>query len=145
MRGGLTEKVEQDHVVRLHFTDVGKLPPPVLQFANVTFGYSKDHVLYRDVRAAVSASYRLSQGPRGISCWCSVKSCTGAHCCCMIQGGLRPKWIAGAALPYVAAAHTCLRSGCQATCLHNFSHDPYDSGALCHPASALQLTVPLAC
>ena len=49
VRGGLTEKVEVDHVVRLNFTDVGKLPPPVLQFSTVTFGYSKDAVLYRDV------------------------------------------------------------------------------------------------
>lgn len=49
VRGGLTEKVQGDHVVRLRFTDVGKLPPPVLQFADVTFGYSPDRVLYRNV------------------------------------------------------------------------------------------------
>jgi len=35
--------------VRLRFTDVGKLPPPVLQFADVTFGYSPERVLYRNV------------------------------------------------------------------------------------------------
>ena len=50
VRSGLTEAVKQDHVVKLHFTDVGKLPPPVLQFINVTFGYSPDRVLYSDVR-----------------------------------------------------------------------------------------------
>ena len=49
VRSGLTEKVQGDHVVRLRFTDVGKLPPPVLQFADVTFGYSPDRVLYRNV------------------------------------------------------------------------------------------------
>lgn len=49
VQGGLTEKVQGDHVVRLRFTDVGKLPPPVLQFADVTFGYSPDRVLYRKV------------------------------------------------------------------------------------------------
>jgi ATP-binding cassette subfamily F protein 2 len=49
VRGGLTEKVQGDHVVRLRFTDVGKLPPPVLQFADVTFGYSPERVLYRNV------------------------------------------------------------------------------------------------
>ena len=49
VQGGLTEKVQGDHVVRLRFTDVGKLPPPVLQFADVTFGYSPDRVLYRNV------------------------------------------------------------------------------------------------
>lgn len=41
---GLTEKVVDDKVVRLKFTSVGKLPPPVLQFDNVTFGYSPDKV-----------------------------------------------------------------------------------------------------
>ena len=38
--------------VRLFFTQVGKLPPPVLQFQNVTFGYSHAHVLYQNVRRA---------------------------------------------------------------------------------------------
>ncbi len=36
--------------VKLFFTDVGKLPPPVLQFQRVTFGYSPSQVLYQDVR-----------------------------------------------------------------------------------------------
>lgn len=49
VRSGLTEAVKQDHVVKLHFTNVGKLPPPVLQFINVTFGYSADRVLYSNV------------------------------------------------------------------------------------------------
>ncbi len=55
VRGGLTEKVQGDHVVRLRFTDVGKLPPPVLQFADVTFGYSPERVLYRNVSKALPA------------------------------------------------------------------------------------------
>lgn len=46
----MTEAVKQEHVVRLQFTDVGKLPPPVLQFINVTFGYSPDRILYENVR-----------------------------------------------------------------------------------------------
>jgi hypothetical protein len=54
VRSGLTEAVKQDHVVKLHFTDVGKLPPPVLQFINVTFGYSADRVLYSNVRTSTS-------------------------------------------------------------------------------------------
>ena len=49
VRGGRTEKVQSDHVVRLRFTDVGKLPPPVLQFADVTFGYSPERILYTNV------------------------------------------------------------------------------------------------
>ena len=39
--------------VKLFFTDVGKLPPPVLQFQRVTFGYSPAQVLYQDVRAGL--------------------------------------------------------------------------------------------
>nr|GFC70377.1 ABC transporter F family member 1 [Tanacetum cinerariifolium] len=34
-RGGLTEKVARDKVLVFRFTDVGKLPPPVLQFVEV--------------------------------------------------------------------------------------------------------------
>ncbi len=49
VRSGLTEAVAREHTVKLHFTDVGKLPPPVLQFINVTFGYSPDRVLYENV------------------------------------------------------------------------------------------------
>ena len=47
VRSGLTEKVEMDRVVRLKFENVGKLPPPVLQFQQVTFGYNKDKILYK--------------------------------------------------------------------------------------------------
>lgn len=49
VRSGLTEKVESDKVVRLYFENVGTLPPPVLQFTDVTFGYSKDKILYSNV------------------------------------------------------------------------------------------------
>ena len=49
VRDGLTEKVEADRVVHLNFENVGKLPPPVLQFSEVSFGYSRDRVLYRNV------------------------------------------------------------------------------------------------
>lgn len=63
VRGGLTEKVQSDHVLLLRFTDVGKLPPPVLQFADVTFGYSPDRVLYRNVSASVSCLYGCKSIP----------------------------------------------------------------------------------
>lgn len=47
-------------MVRLTFTNVGKLPPPVLQFSDVTFGYSKDKVLYSNVSAPLVASWTFS-------------------------------------------------------------------------------------
>ncbi|GJW95213.1 ABC transporter F family member 1 [Tanacetum coccineum] len=37
-RGGLTEKVTRDSVLVFRFVDVGKLPPPILQFPEVKFG-----------------------------------------------------------------------------------------------------------
>ena len=49
VRSGLTEAVAREHTVKLNFTDVGKLPPPVLQFIDVTFGYTPDRVLYEHV------------------------------------------------------------------------------------------------
>jgi len=51
VRSGLTEKVSTDSIVKIAFTDVPKLPPPVLQFSEVTFGYSKKHILYTKVNA----------------------------------------------------------------------------------------------
>ena len=49
VRSGLTEKVQSDSIVKIAFTDVPKLPPPVLQFSEVTFGYSPKHILYTKV------------------------------------------------------------------------------------------------
>ncbi len=63
VRGGLTEKVAVDRTVRLRFTNVGKLPPPVLQFTQVTFGYSADKV---STAAVLGCS-----GPP-VPLWCSL-------------------------------------------------------------------------
>lgn len=66
VRGGLTEKVENDKVVKLQFENVGKLPPPVLQFTEVAFGYSKDKILYRNVDFGVDLDSRIAiVGPNG--------------------------------------------------------------------------------
>ncbi|EIE26592.1 P-loop containing nucleoside triphosphate hydrolase protein [Coccomyxa subellipsoidea C-169] len=78
VRSGLTEAVKQDHVVKLHFTDVGKLPPPVLQFINVTFGYSPDRVLYSDVDLGVDLDSRVAiVGPNGAGKSTLLKLMTG--------------------------------------------------------------------
>jgi len=66
VRGGLTERVEGDRTVKLSFTDVGKLPPPVLQFADVAFGYSRDKILYANVDLGVDLDSRVAiVGPNG--------------------------------------------------------------------------------
>jgi ATP-binding cassette subfamily F protein 2 len=60
VREGLTKRVESDRVVKFQFTNVGKLPPPVLQFSDVTFGYSKDKVLYRNVDLGADLDSRVA-------------------------------------------------------------------------------------
>ncbi|XP_020112712.1 ABC transporter F family member 1-like [Ananas comosus] len=65
-RGGLTEKVVKDRVLVFRFTDVGKLPPPVLQFAGVTFGYTPDNLIYKDLDFSVDLDSRIALvGPNG--------------------------------------------------------------------------------
>ncbi|KAK9840983.1 hypothetical protein WJX81_003709 [Elliptochloris bilobata] len=78
VRGGLTEKVKADSVVKLFFTQVGKLPPPVLQFQNVTFGYSPSHVLYQNVDLGVDLDSRVALvGPNGTGKSTLLKLMTG--------------------------------------------------------------------
>ena len=43
---GLTKRVVSERSLNFTFTNVGKLPPPVLQFTNVSFGYPKCKNLY---------------------------------------------------------------------------------------------------
>ncbi|GMH36634.1 hypothetical protein BSKO_04507 [Bryopsis sp. KO-2023] len=66
VRGGLTEKVLNDRTITLAFENVGSLPPPVMQFQEVAFGYSRDKVLYRDVDFGVDLDSRVAiVGPNG--------------------------------------------------------------------------------
>jgi len=65
--GGLTEQVSKDKVLKLSFEDVGELPPPVLQFANVSFGYPGQPLLYRDLDFGVDLDSRIALvGPNGV-------------------------------------------------------------------------------
>jgi len=69
---GLTERVTTDRVLRLEFADVGTLPPPVLQFIDVSFGYNlpagakKGNFLYRHLDFGVDLDSRVALvGPNG--------------------------------------------------------------------------------
>ena len=78
VREGLTEKVETEKVVQFNFENVGKLPPPVLQFTEVTFGYSKDKVLYSNVDLGVDLDSRVAiVGPNGAGKSTLLKLMTG--------------------------------------------------------------------
>lgn len=77
-RGGLTEKVVRDKVLVFRFTDVGKLPPPVLQFADVTFGYTPDNLIYKNLDFGVDLDSRVALvGPNGAGKSTLLKLMTG--------------------------------------------------------------------
>lgn len=78
VREGLTEKVATEHVVKFNFENVGTLPPPVLQFSEVSFGYSKDKILYRGVDFGVDLDSRVALvGPNGCGKSTLLKLMTG--------------------------------------------------------------------
>ncbi|KAK7261313.1 hypothetical protein RIF29_27622 [Crotalaria pallida] len=77
-RGGLTEKVSRDRVLVFRFVDVGKLPPPVLQFVEVTFGYTPDNLIYKNIDFGVDLDSRIALvGPNGAGKSTLLKLMTG--------------------------------------------------------------------
>ena len=77
-RGGLTEKVSRDKVLVFRFTDVGKLPPPVLQFIEVSFGYTPDSLIYKNIEFGVDLDSRIALvGPNGAGKSTLLKLMTG--------------------------------------------------------------------
>jgi len=44
--GGLTEKVVQERIFTFRFLPCGEIPPPVLMFDQVTFGYTPEKLIY---------------------------------------------------------------------------------------------------
>jgi len=48
MEGGLTERVVQEKVFTFRFLPCNEIPPPVLMFDNVTFGYNSKRLIYSD-------------------------------------------------------------------------------------------------
>ncbi|ORX93405.1 P-loop containing nucleoside triphosphate hydrolase protein [Basidiobolus meristosporus CBS 931.73] len=65
---GLIEKVEPPPAFKFNFTDVPKLPPPVLSFDKVWFSYDgkEENSLYRDLELGVDMDSRIALvGPNG--------------------------------------------------------------------------------
>mmetsp|Transcript_13695 Transcript_13695/g.31143 ORF Transcript_13695/g.31143 Transcript_13695/m.31143 type:complete len:794 (-) Transcript_13695:15-2396(-) len=78
IRGGLTEKPEEEKVVNFKFTDPGHLPPPVLSFRDVSFGYPACEPLYTDVNFGVDLDSRVALvGPNGAGKTTLVKLMAG--------------------------------------------------------------------
>ncbi|RFU36242.1 hypothetical protein B7463_g54, partial [Scytalidium lignicola] len=60
------EAPESEYIVHFKFPDVEKLSPPIIQMTNVSFGYSKDNILLRNVDLDVQLDSRIGiVGPNG--------------------------------------------------------------------------------
>lgn len=72
MRSGLTEKVTEDKIFKFRFPDVTPLPPPVLQFTDVSFHYPATELnpnppyLFKGLNLGVDLDSRVALvGPNG--------------------------------------------------------------------------------
>jgi len=66
IEGGLTEKVQADATFVFSFDNVGTLPPPVLTFSGVSYGYSPQRILYKDLEFGLDLESRVALvGPNG--------------------------------------------------------------------------------
>ena len=66
IRAGLTEKPEEEKPLNFKFPDPGHLPPPVLAFHDVSFGYPGCEPLYSNVNFGVDLDSRVALvGPNG--------------------------------------------------------------------------------
>jgi len=66
VEGGLTEKVATDKIFTFSFYPCGSLPPPVLVFNDVSFGYSPQKLIYKNLDFGVDLDSRIALvGPNG--------------------------------------------------------------------------------
>jgi ATP-binding cassette subfamily F protein 2 len=78
VRGGLTEKVVTMGEWNFDFNDPGTIPPPVLQFQEVTFGYDGAPALYEKVDFGLDLDSRVALvGPNGAGKSTLLKLITG--------------------------------------------------------------------
>ncbi|EFQ98879.1 hypothetical protein MGYG_01894 [Nannizzia gypsea CBS 118893] len=72
------EPPESEYTVHFKFPDVEKLSPPIIQMTDVTFGYTKDNVLLRNVDLDVQLDSRIGiVGPNGAGKTTVLKLLTG--------------------------------------------------------------------
>eukprot|EP00551_Chaetoceros_affinis_P011593 CAMPEP_0203662450 /NCGR_PEP_ID=MMETSP0090-20130426/409_1 /ASSEMBLY_ACC=CAM_ASM_001088 /TAXON_ID=426623 /ORGANISM="Chaetoceros affinis, Strain CCMP159" /LENGTH=814 /DNA_ID=CAMNT_0050525237 /DNA_START=7 /DNA_END=2451 /DNA_ORIENTATION=+ len=78
VRAGLTPMPEQEKPLNFKFPDPGHLPPPVLAFHDVTFGYPGCQPLYDNVNFGVDLDSRVALvGPNGAGKTTLVKLMSG--------------------------------------------------------------------
>ena len=89
VRGGLTTKPEVEKPMNFKFPDPGHLPPPVLAFHDVSFGYPNCEPLYTSVNFGVDLDSRVALvGPNGAGKTTLVKLMSGELM--PSQGDIRP-------------------------------------------------------
>jgi ATP-binding cassette subfamily F protein 3 len=72
------EPPEVEYSVKFKFPDVEKLSPPIVQMSEVTFGYTKDNILLRNVDLDVQLDSRIGiVGPNGAGKTTVLKLLTG--------------------------------------------------------------------
>ncbi|MCJ1436289.1 hypothetical protein MMC27_005667 [Xylographa pallens] len=75
----ILEPPESEYVVHFKFPDVEKLSPPIIQMSGVTFGYSTDRILLRNVDLDVQLDSRIGiVGPNGAGKTTVLKLLIGA-------------------------------------------------------------------
>jgi len=78
----VVEEVLQDPTLTIQFPDPDSLSPPVLQFQDVTFGYSKENVLFKELNIGIDLESRVALvGPNG---------CGKSTLMNLLSGGLNP-------------------------------------------------------
>ena len=73
------EAPESEYIVHFKFPDVEKLSPPIIQMSNVSFGYTKDKPLLKNVDLDVQLDSRIGiVGPNGAGKTTALKLLIGA-------------------------------------------------------------------
>lgn len=89
VRDGLTEKVESEAVSDFAFPDPEPIPPPMLMFQEVAFGYPECPLLYRGVDFGLDCDSRVALvGPNGAGKTTLLKLITGDLS--PVEGNVRP-------------------------------------------------------
>ncbi|CAI5700885.1 hypothetical protein KXD40_005800 [Peronospora effusa] len=89
VRDGLTEKVEQESIGDFKFPNPEALPPPVLMFQNVSFGYPNSPLLYSGVEMGLDLDSRVALvGANGTGKTTLLKLITGDLV--PVAGSVRP-------------------------------------------------------
>jgi ATP-binding cassette subfamily F protein 2 len=85
--GTVAEEIPVERFITFHFVPCGELPPPILQFNNVSFSYNgRDNFIYEDLNLGVDLDSRVALvGPNGagkstlVKLMCSALVPTGGN------------------------------------------------------------------